>query len=187
MALNEKDQELQALAEGVNLQPRVHFDHTFKTPYPLIDNDPHFLRVVRYFRAQDYLAWAAGAAAFPALFYTIETYEKSVPKNKLGRNLGVATLLGTIGGFLFSYQNSSKRFWGWSENERERLKDLAEMRIRFKEGKPLYGTSNLDTYYQQVASNNSRYSALKMSAIPWFNFVNHNYHGVDTEKYAEEE
>lgn len=71
MVLSEKDQELQTLAEGVNLQPRVHFDHTFKTPYPLIDNDPHFLRVVRYFRAQDYLAWAAGAAAFPALFYTI--------------------------------------------------------------------------------------------------------------------
>lgn len=37
------------------------------TPYQQIDQDPHFARVVRYFRPSDYGVWAAGAGAFPAL------------------------------------------------------------------------------------------------------------------------
>jgi hypothetical protein len=41
----------------------------FDTPYPVIDTDPHFTRVVRYFRPSDYAAWAAGTAAAPALLY----------------------------------------------------------------------------------------------------------------------
>jgi len=39
----------------------------FSTPYPVIDSDPHFSRVVRYMRPSDYAAWAAGTAAAPAL------------------------------------------------------------------------------------------------------------------------
>jgi hypothetical protein len=39
----------------------------FNTPYPVIDSDPHFSRVVRYMRPTDYAAWAAGTAAAPAL------------------------------------------------------------------------------------------------------------------------
>jgi hypothetical protein len=38
-----------------------------ETPYPVIDKDPHFFRVVRYFRPSDYAAWAVGTAAAPAL------------------------------------------------------------------------------------------------------------------------
>lgn len=39
----------------------------FNQPYPVIDNDPHFFRVVRYMRPTDYAAWAAGTAAAPGL------------------------------------------------------------------------------------------------------------------------
>lgn len=44
-------------------------DKVVKTPYPLIDSDPHFSRVVRYFRPSDYATWAAGTAGFPTLLY----------------------------------------------------------------------------------------------------------------------
>jgi hypothetical protein len=40
-----------------------------ETPYPLIDSDPHFSRVVRYFRTSDYGVWAAATAAFPAALW----------------------------------------------------------------------------------------------------------------------
>ena len=36
------------------------------TPYPLIDADPRFGRVVRYFRPSDYAVWAGATAAAPA-------------------------------------------------------------------------------------------------------------------------
>lgn len=38
-----------------------------ETPYPLIDADPHFARVVRYMRPSDYAWWGALTAAFPGL------------------------------------------------------------------------------------------------------------------------
>jgi hypothetical protein len=38
-------------------------------PYPLIDADPHFGRVVRYMRPSDYAVWAGAAAAGPAVLY----------------------------------------------------------------------------------------------------------------------
>lgn len=39
-----------------------------KTEYPVIDTDPHFNRVVRYFRPSDYVAWG-GLTAFGPAFY----------------------------------------------------------------------------------------------------------------------
>lgn len=38
-------------------------------PYPLIDSDPHFSRVVRYMRPNDYALWAGAAAAGPGLLW----------------------------------------------------------------------------------------------------------------------
>lgn len=61
--------------------------------------------------------------------------------------------------------------------------DMKEMVAKVKAGEPLYGHSILTEYQQHVAARNSRYSALMMHVIPWFNFVNHNAHGVDTAKY----
>lgn len=39
------------------------------TPYPLIDADPHFSRVVRYMRPSDAACVAGGTALAPALLY----------------------------------------------------------------------------------------------------------------------
>jgi hypothetical protein len=43
--------------------------NALKLPYPLVDADPHFNRVVKYFRPSDYATWAAGAAIAPAAIY----------------------------------------------------------------------------------------------------------------------
>ncbi|KAK9710602.1 hypothetical protein K7432_008346 [Basidiobolus ranarum] len=157
-----------------------------ETPYPVIDTDPHFFRVVRYFRLEDYALLAAGTAAFPGAMHLMEyihpTGSRMSPtlwKNAMRSSI----FFGAVGSFLLAYQNSSFRFWGWRENEREVRKDFIEMRKRANEGKPLYGESNLNDYSQRVAAQNSRYSALKFAAVPFFNFANHNYHGVDTDKY----
>lgn len=37
--------------------------------FPLIDSDPHFARVVRYFRPSDYATWAIATAAGPTALY----------------------------------------------------------------------------------------------------------------------
>lgn len=70
-----------------------------------------------------------------------------------------------------------------SENAREVDMDMREMVDKVKKGEPLYGASRLTPHMQGVAARQSRYSALFMYGIPWFNFVNHNQHGVDTAKY----
>lgn len=44
-------------------------DKVVETPYPLIDADPHFNRVVRYMRLSDYAVWAGATAAFPSALY----------------------------------------------------------------------------------------------------------------------
>ena len=40
-----------------------------KTPYPLIDADPHAARVIRYMRPSDLAVWAGATAGFPGLLY----------------------------------------------------------------------------------------------------------------------
>ena len=66
------------------------------------------------------------------------------------------------------------RFYGATENQRERDMDMREMVDKVKRGEPLYGKSSLSPYLQGVASRNSRYSGVFLHVIPWFNFVNHN-------------
>jgi hypothetical protein len=75
-----------------------------------------------------------------------------------------------------------------------------------KEGKALYGESYMPEHVQDASARNSRHAQLKFSkylcflarwilrdikynsfflgAFPWFNFANHNNHGVDTSKYT---
>ena len=60
---------------------------------------------------------------------------------------------------------------------------MREMVAKVKAGKPLYGESSMTEYMQGVASRQSRYSGTFLHVMPWFNFVNHNQHGVDTAKY----
>ncbi|KAI9027310.1 NADH-ubiquinone oxidoreductase complex I, 21 kDa subunit-domain-containing protein [Phycomyces nitens] len=155
----------------------------FNSAYPVIDTDPHFFRVVRYFRGSDYAAWAAGTAAAPAILLGMEKMNPVGPARNLRLPLRVATVFGAFGGFLYAYQNSSLRFWGWTENAAEVKKDHAELSQRFKEGKPLYGESSMPPHVANESSRNSRFAQLKFSVFPFFNFANHNNHGVDTSKY----
>lgn len=75
------------------------------------------------------------------------------------------------------------RFYGFSENAREVEMDMREMVDKVKRGEPLYGESKLEPHMQGVAARQSRFSGLFSDAVPWFNFVNHPQHGVDTAKY----
>lgn len=78
------------------------------------------------------------------------------------------------------------RFYGATENAREIEMDMREMVDKVKNGESLYGVSRLSPHLQGVAARQSRYSALLISTVPWFNFVNHNQHGVDTAKYYQQ-
>ncbi|KAI2780887.1 NADH-ubiquinone oxidoreductase complex I, 21 kDa subunit-domain-containing protein [Daldinia loculata] len=152
--------------------------------YPLIDNDPHFKRVVGYARTSDYVHGAVAAAAGPGLLWTMERFAPShVGRGGFARAMRLAGLIGAMGGFLYFYQRSSLRFYGMSENAREVELDMREMVDKVKAGEPLYGQSSLTPHMQGVAARQSRYSALFTAVLPWFNFVNHNQHGVDTAKY----
>jgi hypothetical protein len=73
-----------------------------------------------------------------------------------------------------------------AENAREIDLDMKEMVGKVKAGESLYGESRLTPHMQGVAARQSRYSALFMYGLPWFNFVNHSQHGVDTAKYYRE-
>jgi len=160
-------------------------------PYPLIDSDPHFFRVIKYFRASDYatfaLATAAGPGAFLLMEYASPTY---AGRTAVMSGARTSAMIGLAGGFLIAYQRSSLRFWGWTENAREVDIDMKEMVQKVKNKEPLYGESNMTPYMQGVAARNSRYSQLFFHTFPWFNLANHDQHGVDTSKYyraAEEE
>jgi hypothetical protein len=75
------------------------------------------------------------------------------------------------------------RFYGARENRREVEMDMREMVDKVKKGESLYGTTEMTEYMQGVAHRNSRYAATFAHVMPWPNFVNHPYHGVDTAKY----
>ncbi|KAI8675498.1 hypothetical protein NW754_015477 [Fusarium falciforme] len=178
------------MAESATKQETPSFVGTSKviqTPYPLIDNDPHFKRVVGYARTSDYVYGAAAAAFAPAALIALERFAPShVGKGGFPKALRLAGGVGIIGGFLYFYQRSCLRFYGATENAREIEMDMREMVDKVKKGEPLYGVSRLSPHLQGVAARQSRYSALMFSAIPWFNFVNHNQHGVDTAKYYQQ-
>ncbi|EGS22638.1 NADH-ubiquinone oxidoreductase-like protein [Thermochaetoides thermophila DSM 1495] len=160
---------------------------TVKTDYPLIDNDPHFTRVIRYARPSDYAHGLAAAAAGPAALWLMERISPSqVGRGGFAKAMRLAGFIGLAGGFLYFYQRSILRFYGMSENAREVEMDMREMTDRVKAGLPLYGESRLSPAMQGVAARQSRYSALFFGVMPWFNFVNHNQHGVDTAKYYQQ-
>ncbi|KAM0425026.1 hypothetical protein ACHAPT_009827 [Fusarium lateritium] len=178
------------MAETATKQETPSFVGTSKvieTEYPLIDNDPHFKRVVRYARTTDYVYGAVAAAFAPAALIALERFAPShVGKGGFPKALRLAGGVGILGGFLYFYQRSCLRFYGATENAREIEMDMREMVDKVKKGEPLYGVSRLSPHLQGVAARQSRYSALMISAVPWFNFVNHNQHGVDTAKYYQQ-
>ncbi|PTB44925.1 uncharacterized protein TrAFT101_000396 [Trichoderma asperellum] len=175
------------MASTTTKQSYVGTSKVVETKYPLIDNDPHFKRVVGYARTSDYAAGAAAAAFAPAGLYALERLAPShVGRGGLAKAMRLAGFIGLAGGFLYFYQRSALRFYGATENAREVEMDMREMVAKVKAGEPLYGESKLNAHLQGVAARQSRYSALFFSTVPWFNFVNHNQHGVDTAKYYQQ-
>lgn len=53
------------------------------------------------------------------------------------------------------------------QQAREYKKDLAELSALAKEGKPVYGHSDLPEHIQGTAHRNSQWSQLKFAALPW--------------------
>lgn len=160
----------------------------FTTPYALIDADPHVRRVINYFRPSDYTAWAGTAAAFPGLLYLLGRLHALTRKNRRdaaalrvgnraafvgvsGRCRRVPPCISAL--YLYVLSTYAVRFWGWTENEREQAHAQAEVAA----GKaPGFGTSSLSDEMQGAAFRNSVFSQLNFAVMPWFNFVNHNYH-----------
>jgi len=75
--------------------------------------------VVRYFRPSDYYYMAGSTLAFPGALWLMESASPARGKGKLSAAMKLSAALGLCGGFLYAYQRSTFRFWGWSENERE--------------------------------------------------------------------
>ncbi|KAF9202659.1 hypothetical protein BGZ49_007190 [Haplosporangium sp. Z 27] len=151
-----------------------------RTEYPVIDSDPHFNRVVRYMRGSDIAAWGGLTVGAPAILLALERIRPAAGPKGINVALGIATTLGFMGGFLYSYQKSSLRFWGWDENARELARSQEELSARVAAGLPTYGEPTMDESAQAVAARNSKYAAVKFSSIPWFNATNHKYHLADT-------
>ncbi|KAI1314389.1 hypothetical protein EDD11_002215 [Mortierella claussenii] len=147
-----------------------------RTEHPVIDSDPHFTRVMRYMRGSDYVSWGGLTVGAPAVLLAFERIRPAAGPKGINFALGLTTVLGFMGGFLFAYQKSSLRFWGWEENAREQAMNRVEMADRAAKGLPAYGELTVDEAAQAVAARNSKYAALKFAAIPWFNMTNHKYH-----------
>lgn len=160
--------------------------------YELIDADPHFSRVVSYFRASDLGIWAASTAAFPLALKAWERLDPvaglfTKPGRVPGGALRAASLLGLSGGFYFAYIRSLKRFLGWAENKREVARDRYEIKLLLAQEKLPYreNESNLDDRLQDVLNRMSQYSFVLLAILPYFNLAHHPYHGVDMRKYYE--
>ncbi|KAI7213729.1 NADH-ubiquinone oxidoreductase 20.9 kDa [Hortaea werneckii] len=184
---SERPPEVQNVREypelGRTVRPYVPAK-SLNTDYPLIDSDPHFRRVVSYARPSDYTS----ALGFSALIPGTMLFWERISPSEVGRNgfrqiMRLSTTLGLFSGFYLFYSRSINRFYGFSENRREVEMDMREMTDKVKKGEPLYGVSTMTEYMQGVASRQSRYAGVFMHVMPWFNFVNHNQHGVDTAKY----
>lgn len=66
------------------------------------------------------------------------------------------------------------RLWGWTENAREA--GIADEEVQ-SGNVPGTGPSQLTEEMQGASHRNSVNSQLNFGVIPWFNMVNHKYHG----------
>ncbi|ONH76055.1 hypothetical protein BOH78_1561 [Pichia kudriavzevii] len=176
--------------ESVSSTKYIHTTPQKMAKYEVIDQDPLFSKVVRYFRGSDYLTWAGATVAGPLSLILLEKFEPAsgrqfkMPKPMFLRAGG---LIGFTAGFFIAYNQSTKRFWGVSENAREVQKDRYETKALLALGKNPYGSdeSTLSPYLQDLSARYSRNSQFLIGILPWFNFVQHPYHGVDLKKYYE--
>merc|ERR1712224_1127000 len=103
-------------------QPQKTFAGPSKTvhaDYPLIDNDPHFKRVIGYARTSDYAVGGLAALSGPGLMYAVEKFAPShAGRGAFPKIMRLAGAIGITGGFLIFYQRSILRFYGATENRR---------------------------------------------------------------------
>ncbi|KAK4693642.1 hypothetical protein P7C71_g3801, partial [Lecanoromycetidae sp. Uapishka_2] len=98
------------------------------SPYPLIDSDPHFKRVVKYARTSDYVKGAAFGAFGPGLMLLWERIAPShVAKGGFASVMRLSCTIGAGAGFIYFYTCSIQRFYGMEENKREVEMDMREM------------------------------------------------------------
>ncbi|CDZ96246.1 NADH-ubiquinone oxidoreductase, 21kDa subunit, N-terminal [Phaffia rhodozyma] len=153
------------------------------TEYPLIDSDPHFWRVVRYFRPADVGTIGLCTGLSCGYVYLMNKWQPSHNKFGLAPVMRLTACTGLVGGFLIAYARSSYRFWGTWENAREVSKDYAEMRERAEKGLPLYGATEMSEYAQGVAMRQSVRSQGRLAVFPWFNFANHKFHNTEQDYF----
>ncbi|KAG9704204.1 NADH-ubiquinone oxidoreductase-like protein 21 kDa subunit, partial [Aureobasidium melanogenum] len=147
----------------------------------------HFKRVLGYARPGDYMYGVAFGASIPATMTLMERVSPTgVSRSVFASVMRLSGGIGLFAGFYLCYSRSINRFYGFTENRREIDMDMREMVDKVKRGEELYGKSQLTEYMQGVASRQSRYSGIWIHMMPWFNFVNHNQHGVDTAKYYQQ-
>ena len=104
--------------------------NNLNAPFPVVDADPHFNRVLRNLRSQDYLLWGGATAFAPGALYGMgapgpyprrgtSSHAPSLspaeladptrtPRALMRTSLRLATFLGFAGGFLLAYQNASR-------------------------------------------------------------------------------
>lgn len=121
------------------------------------------------------------------LFLYVSEHVQSEGKSRVvsPRGVRIATFVGFFAGFIYSYNKSVMRFQGVNENAREVEKDRYEMKSLLAKGQNPYGETDLPGWIQRIAARNSTYSSTFNHIFPWFNLVNHQYHGVDLRKYYE--
>ncbi|ANB11695.1 hypothetical protein AWJ20_4516 [Sugiyamaella lignohabitans] len=154
--------------------------------YEIIDLDPHFSKVVQYFRGSDYLKIAAFTASGPAFLGAVSYIESSGKSFHVSpRYLRLATFFGLTAGFLNAYSQSSLRFQGAVENSREVSKDRYEVKSRLAKGLNPYKVeeSDLPEWIRKVSARTSIHSYNALAFFPWFNLVRHEFHGVSLDKY----
>lgn len=159
-----------------------------ESDYEIIDTDPHFSKVIRYFRASDYLKWGLFTASGPTLITLFEYLESGKKRFHVSPSaLRMTAFLGFAAGFYNQYASSSLRFQGAHENSREVRKDRYEMKQRISQGLKPYGEdeSDLPQWIRRTAAGNSTNSFNYLHLFPWFNLVHHEYHGVSLKKYYE--
>lgn len=145
------------------------------------------MKVVRYLRLTDYATLIASTAAFPTLLTVFERLDPVNGKSftrPSGSLLRVSSTLGFVGGFFIIYNRSSKRFLGFTENQREVRKDRFEVKSNLSKGLHPFGAPpRLDPWMQEMSMRNGKNSQMGNFILPWFSFFRHDFHGIDLKKY----
>ncbi|MCJ1251778.1 hypothetical protein MMC30_009016 [Trapelia coarctata] len=83
------------------------------TPYPLIDNDPHIKRVIRYARPSDYAAGTAIGLFGPGMMLLWNQISPShVGKGGFASIMRLSGAIGVVAAFIYTTERSTSEFMG---------------------------------------------------------------------------